>query len=407
MPPFTPPPAFGSLASASIRRVACGALVLLGSALMAACGLNGTDRENEAEPSTVAPPSDPDLTAFEVVEISDSEPREQMRLQVVLDRLGFGPGVIDGREGISTSNALKGFQEANDIDVTGKNDEPTRKALVRWSDRPATRVVRIPESWDQIAYRPMPEDVAKQAAMQRLGYETLEEKLAERFHTTVETLQALNPGGRPAGSQSTGGAVSTPEATGQSPGQSPIDAPQAPHFRAGQLVRVPNVGLDGAPSPPADDADWSRTLASLGVSAEQPDAAKVVVDKSEGWLKVFDREGKLMAMFTVTSGSEHDPLPLGEWGINGISRNPDYSYDPALLRNAPASDGKQQLPPGPNSPVGVVWIDLTKEHYGIHGTPDPKAIGRAQSNGCVRLTNWDAARLAQMVSNSTEVLFQA
>jgi lipoprotein-anchoring transpeptidase ErfK/SrfK len=112
-------------------------------------------------------------------------------------------------------------------------------------------------------------------------------------------------------------------------------------------------------------------------------------------------------MFTVTTGSQHDPLPLGTWGVTTISRNPHFNYNPDLFWDAEADDTKQRLPPGPNGPVGVVWIDLTKEHYGIHGTPEPQTIGRTQSHGCVRLTNWDAARLAQMVDTSTKVVFQA
>jgi lipoprotein-anchoring transpeptidase ErfK/SrfK len=133
----------------------------------------------------------------------------------------------------------------------------------------------------------------------------------------------------------------------------------------------------------------------------------VVVDKSDGWLKGYDQAGKLVAMFTVTTGSEHDPLPLGEWKINVVDKNPPFNYNPDLFWDAEPGDEKALLPPGPNGPVGVVWIDLSKEHYGIHGTPEPQTIGRAQSHGCVRLANWDAARLAGMVSTSTKVIFQA
>jgi lipoprotein-anchoring transpeptidase ErfK/SrfK len=150
-----------------------------------------------------------------------------------------------------------------------------------------------------------------------------------------------------------------------------------------------------------------RTLASLGVDATQPEAARIVVDKSDGWLKAYDKSGKLLALFTVTTGSSHDPLPLGEWGVNGVSRNPPFAYDPELFWDVSDHEEEQQLPPGPNGPVGVVWIDLTREHYGIHGTPAPETIGRAESHGCVRLTNWDAARLAGMVDGSTKVVFEA
>lgn len=124
-------------------------------------------------------------------------------------------------------------------------------------------------------------------------------------------------------------------------------------------------------------------------------------------MKVFDAADKLIALFTVTTGSAHDPLPIGSWKVKGVGRNPDYAFDPALLRGVAANEGKHRLPPGPNNPVGVVWIDLNKAHYGLHGTPEPQAIGRSESNGCVRLTNWDAARLAGMVSVGTKVNFVA
>ena len=170
---------------------------------------------------------------------------------------------------------------------------------------------------------------------------------------------------------------------------------------------MPNIGGDRIDPSRVEDKTWQATLASLGVGTDQPHVSKIVVDKSGGWLKGYDDSGKLVAMFTVTTGSQHDPLPLGTWGITTVSHNPHFNYNPDLFWDADSSDTKQRLPPGPNGPVGVVWIDLTKEHYGIHGTPEPQTIGRTQSHGCVRLTNWDAARLAQMVDTKTKVVFQA
>jgi len=391
--------------------------------LLAACGLNGTDRnaEEENEAAAATDSSGADMMASRdpapgeqaQVEIADTEPRPIMQAQVVLERLGFGAGVIDGQMGMSTTNALNAFQEANELQVTGELDEATQQALSRWNNIPATRVVTIPEEWGRVAYQPVPDDPAAQARMQHLGYQSVDEALAERFHTTVEVLRQLNPGGRPAGAPGTQAAAATPSpTTSPSVAAAPsstgtASAPAAPIFRAGQQIRVPNIGADQIDSGSVDNPGWLRTLASLGVGTQQPKAARIVVDKSGGWLKAYDEGDKLIAAFTVSTGSEHDPLPLGEWGIKGVAYNPPFSYDPELFWDVPNSEDEQELPPGPNGPVGVVWIDLTKEHYGIHGTPSPETIGRAQSHGCVRLTNWDAARLAQMVSGSTKVLFQA
>ena len=380
--------------------------------LLAACGLNGTDTDNDddaaAPAAAQAASDDPDFAEFEAVEIADSQPRPEMRLQVVLDRLGFGPGVVDGRPGLSTDNALKGFQEANGLEVTGELDTATREALARWDNVAATKVVRIPASWGDIRYRATPEEPEDQAKLDRLGYENLDEKLAERFHTTPEVLRQLNQGGRPAGSPVQNEAdAPRPQATPTPSSADGGEAPEPALFRPGQLVRVPNIGPGTIQAATDDDQDWRRTLASLGVAADQPEAARVVVDKSEGVLRAFDDQDQLIALFTVTSGSQHDPLPIGEWKVLGVAHNPPFAYDPELFWDVPDDEEKQQLPPGPNGPVGVAWIDLSKGHYGIHGTPEPQTIGRAQSHGCVRLTNWDVARLAGMVSGSTEVIFQA
>ena len=333
-------------------------------------------------------------------DIPDATERPVMQAQVVLDRIGFGPGVIDGKMGMSTENALRGFQEANDLEVTGRLDQPTKTALAEWERIPATRVVTVPDSWAEAEYTDMPDSVAGKAKLDRLGYKSLDERLAERFHTTVEVLRELNPGGRPAGSSASADAgpddgANAQAADGQAGGG---------YFVAGQQLRVPNIGADRIAPGAIADADWQRTLASLGVGSEQTAVDRIVVSKAGKTLKAYSGD-KLVALFTVSSGSSEFPLPLGEWDIVGEAYNPPYSYDPEVLGNG---DGETYtLAAGPNSPVGVVWIDLSKEHYGIHGTPDPETIGRAQSSGCVRLTNWDAARLAGMVSQSTRVLFEA
>lgn len=363
---------------------------LLIAAVLAGCTPADTDGDNAADAGTDTPataPRDP-LAARDPAPgapmapgSADDRPRPTMQLQVVLDRLGFTPGVIDGQDGLSTRNALLGFQEALGLPQTGTADQQTRDALAQWNNIPATRLVTIPPEFAAGPYTEIPDDPADQARLDCLCHENLDEKLAERFHTTVAVLRDLNP--------VSGG----------------MQQPGKPVFSGWQQIRVPNVGGDAVDPAAVKDAEWASTLTSLGVASAQPQAARVVVSKSRGTLKAFDGTGKLIAVYTATMGSRHDPLPLGEWKILGIDRNPVFHYNPDLFWDADSGSGKALLKPGPNNPVGVVWIDISKAHYGIHGTPKPETIGRAESHGCVRLTNWDAARLAQMVSPRTALLF--
>ncbi|MCA0977815.1 L,D-transpeptidase family protein [Qipengyuania flava] len=403
--------------------------VAVSSLALVACGSNGADEDTDTQATAQTQPSQDygyetydennladsmasnddayglgDSVASEDQDIPDSEERPIMQAQVVLDRVGFGPGVIDGKMGMSTENALNGFQEANNLEVTGQLDEATKTALSDWDSIPATRVVTIPESWGQTEYVDIPEDPEGKSKLDRMGYKSLDERLAERFHTTVDVLKMLNPGGKPAGMS--GASASEASSPTSKNSTSSSSAEKADFFTAGQQIRVPNIGNDRIEKGQIEDRNWQQTLASLGVGTEQPEVDKIVVSKAGKTLKAYKGD-KLVALFTVSSGSSQFPLPIGEWDIVGEAYNPPYSYDPEVLSGGKEDGETFKLPPGPNSPVGVVWIDLSKEHYGIHGTPDPETIGRAQSSGCVRLTNWDAARLAGMVSQSTQVIFEA
>lgn len=330
-------------------------------------------RQSAAGPQTIFPSDDRAL-----LRAADApEPRPVMQAQVVLERLGFSSGVIDGEEGRSFAGAVRGFQRANDLEETGRLDQPTRAALARWERIPSTREIVIDEAFARGPFLgPLPDEPEKQARLASLGYSDLMEKLAERFHTKAETIRALNP---------------------------------APGFalRPGARVIVPNVGNDRVGADADGERGWVGTLISLGVSNVQPRAERIVVDESEGVLMVYGADDKLIAQFPATMGSEHDPLPLGEWRIQGKALNPDFHYNPRLFWDVSDSERSVTLPPGPNSPVGVVWIDLSREHYGIHGTPEPQSIGRSESHGCIRLTNWDAARLAQMVRPGVTATFRA
>ena len=316
--------------------------------------------------------------------------------QVLMSAHGFSPGVIDGKEGESFKLALTSFQEARGLKRTGKLDNETRRALLE-ANKPSTVMVRLgPDDVRSQYVYPFPSNPEKQAELNFLGYRNMLEKLAERYHTTPDTIVALNGPDKLIG--------------------------------LGQALRLPNVvptSRDYAGTP----GNGGRIMSVLNVESQQPQGDYVVVDKSEGVLKVYrgtppagaegaakpggdDRAGprgtagQLVAAFPVTMGSKQYPLPIGRWKATTYAFLPPFNYQPELLNN-PKTDKEVQLPPGPNGPVGVAWLDLTKEHYGIHGTSEPQTIGRAESSGCIRMTNWDVLRLARMMKPGFTAIFQA
>ncbi len=343
--------------------------------LLAAC--NNRDKQEDIPP-TVSPNAKYEALLFTDAAMQDAAGivlPENLAIEVALDRLGFSSGVIDGKATRFDELALRGFQEANGLPPTGRLDPPTEAVLSRSPAR-TLRTVRIPQGFAAGPFVPdLPSEAGQQAQYEHLSYRDMREALAERFHTTPELLAAINPPGTMLG--------------------------------AGAAIRVPNIpDVEIAALDDEDARGWNRTLVTLGVSPDQPSAERVVVDKSDGALRAYGADGALLAQFPATMGSEHDPLPIGEWRIVGVGKNPDFHYNPELFWDVSDAEPSQMLRPGPNSPVGVVWIDLSKEHYGIHGTPEPASIGHSESHGCVRLTNWDAARLAQMVGPETPAIFQ-
>lgn len=347
-------------------------LFLMPAALLAAC----QEQKNENPGPT---PPNAELQALNFTEASDDQtevlPPSNLDLELTLAQLGFSSGVIDGKHTRFDEQALRGFQEANGLPETGELDEDTRAALQTARIPQSTLWVRIPKDFAAGPFVPdLPDETSRQGAYEHLGYRNLIEALAERFHTTPDLLAQLN-------------------------GANAKIGPGAP-------LRVPNVANVDISKLSADGRSWNRTLVLLGVAPQQPQASKIVVDESEGTLRAYDEADQLLAQFPATMGSEHDPLPLGEWKILGVSKNPEFHFNPELFWDVSDTEPDQMLSPGPNGPVGVVWIDLSKPHYGIHGTPEPASIGLTQSHGCVRLTNWDAARLAQMVTPGVQVIFQ-
>ena len=132
----------------------------------------------------------------------------------------------------------------------------------------------------------------------------------------------------------------------------------------------------------------------------------IAVTKSTSALTVEDAAGRVLFHAPVTSGSEHDPLPIGTWKVTTVQRMPAFHYNPELFWDANPAHSKAKIAAGPNNPVGIAWIDLSKEHYGIHGAPEPSRIGHVQSHGCVRLTNWDVARVLQWAQPGMTVVFR-
>jgi lipoprotein-anchoring transpeptidase ErfK/SrfK len=353
--------------------------LLLPVVVLAGCQQNDRD-DNEASVTKTESAKNITTSGLEFAEASGDLPPlpadlDMMPVQIALERFGFSPGVIDGKTGDSLRIALRGFQKANNIEQSGALDAATKAALGSALMVPATRLVSISDGFASQQFFPdLPKDAAEQAKLPALGYSDMMEALAERFHTTPETLVALN----------------SPDTK----------------IGAGNVIVVPNVAE--VMPPRAEDAErgWDKTLQLLGVAPEQPAVEKIIVDKSDGWLRAVGADDKIIAQFPVTTGSSRDPLPLGNWTVKGVARNPEFHYNPKLFWDVSDSKDKQLLKPGPNNPVGVVWIDLSKPHYGIHGTPEPSTIGRAESHGCVRLNNWDAAKLAGMVKPGTKVVFQ-
>ncbi|MGH8310205.1 MAG: L,D-transpeptidase family protein [Steroidobacteraceae bacterium] len=284
-----------------------------------------------------------------------------LQLQVWLDRAGFSPGEIDGRDGPNTRRATQRYAKARGLADDG-HATVLQKLSEEHANAPAVADYTITAGDVAGPFAPdIPGDLVQQAALPALGYRTPLEALAEKFHASPALLQRLNT---------------------------------AAKFVAGERIAVPNVNLDAGADRP------------VGTAGTTPASVVVRVSKRTSAVEVVAPDGSVVFSAPVTSGSEFDSLPIGEWKVTGIARNPAFHYNPDLFWDADPSHAKATIKPGPNNPVGSVWIDISKPHYGLHGSPEPSRIGKTESHGCVRMTNWDARRAAEWAKPGMLVVFQ-
>ena len=272
------------------------------------------------------------------------------KVQVLLDRSGTSPGVIDGFKGGMSQSAIMAFERRSALPMDGIMDPHVWNLLQAYAELPATMEYTITEEDAQGLVDAIPTDYAEKAQMSSMGYTSIAEKLGERFHMDERFIAILNPG-----------IALVP----------------------GSTIHVTNPG-----------------------SRSRGEVTRIIVDKSTRRVAAYNANGRMIADYPATIGSDATPSPSGNHHVVTVAMNPNYTYDPSKNFKQGQNDKALVVPPGPNGPVGTVWIDLSKPTYGIHGTPTPSQLFRNQSNGCVRLTNWDAEELARMVrGNVTTVEF--
>ncbi len=304
----------------------------------------------EASASPLAASIDKAVWSPEAVSADDRR-HALVRAEVLLARAHFSPGVIDGLDGGNLKNAIAAFQAARGLPVDGAMNDQVWAVLAKDEQPALTDYTITADDAKGPFLGKIPTDMVEMAKLPALGFTSPSEALAERFHMDEGLLKALNPG--------------------------------ADFGQAGTKIVV----------------------AALGPDRLAGQVTRIEVDKTRRQVRAFGAGDVLLAVYPATVGSAERPAPDGEWAVRTTAPNPTYTYDPSRLTFGKASNGKLTLKAGPNNPVGSTWIDLTKDTYGIHGTPDPRLVGKTASHGCVRLTNWDVRQLSLAVKAGTKVDF--